>query len=61
MEYQKITKVKKIHNKIIQGQLQIRMIKKYLKKYLKKDIYISRRKTKKLIKIIDNLIFNIIV
>ena len=28
----KITKVSKIHNKIIQKQLQINMIKKYLKK-----------------------------
>ena len=44
MEYQKITKVKKIHNKIIQKQLQMRMIKKYLKKDIYIYIYISRRK-----------------
>ena len=37
----RITKVSKIHNKLIQKQLQMIMIKKYLKKV----IYISRRKT----------------
>ena len=46
MEYKKITKVQKIHNKIIQGQLQMRMIKKYLKKYLKKDIYLQKKDKK---------------
>ena len=40
MEYHKITNLSKIHNKITQRQLQMRMIKKYLKKDLcvqKKD------------------------
>ena len=52
MEYQKITKISKIHNKIIHRQLQMKMIKKYLIK-----ICISRKKQK----IIDNLGINIIV
>ena len=37
-----IQKFQKIHNKIIRGQLQMRMIKKYVKKYLKKDIYLHK-------------------
>ena len=32
MEYQKVTKVSKNSEKLIQRQLQIRMIKKYLEK-----------------------------
>ena len=43
----------KNHNRIIQRQLQMRMIKKYLKKY----IYLHRKDKK----IIDNLDINIIV
>ena len=50
MEYQKI------HSKIIQRQLQMRVIKKYLKKYPKKDTYLQKKD-----KNIDNLIFNTIV
>ena len=58
MEYQNITKVSiKIQNKIIQWQLQIRMIKK-ISKERNIERYISPEKGKK---IIDNLIFNIIV
>ena len=58
MEYQNITKVSiKIQNKIIQWQLQMRMIKKKPKER-NIERYISPEKGKK---IIDNLIFNIIV
>ena len=39
----KITKVLKIHNKIIQRQLQIKMTKKFLNKYLRKDIYLQKK------------------
>ena len=54
MEYQKaaeatgdlIGKITKIHNKIIQRQLQMRM----LRKYLKKDMYLQK-KDKKLLMI----------
>ena len=49
MEYQRITKVSKIRNKIIQRQIQIRMIKKYLNKYLKKDIYLQKKEKKLLV------------
>ena len=49
MEYQRITKVSKIRNKIIQRQIQIRMIKKYLNKYLKKDIYFQKKDKKLLV------------
>ena len=45
MEYQKSQKFKKIHKKIIQRQLQMRMIKNYLEWQ----------------KIIDNLATNVIV
>ena len=45
--------ISKIYNKIIQTQLQMRMIKKHRKQ----DIYICRRKTEH----IDDLTFNIIV
>ena len=34
MKYQKMKKVQKIHNEIIQKQLQMRMIKKYPQKYI---------------------------
>ena len=44
-EYQKIIKFLKIHNKIIQKQLQVRVIKKYLKK----DIYLQKKDKKLLI------------
>ena len=49
MEYQKITKLQKIQNKVIQRQLQVRMPRKYLKKYLKKDIYLQKKDKKLLI------------
>ena len=42
MEYPKITSFKKIYKKVIQRQLQMRMIKKFLKKD-------SQRKDKKLL------------
>ena len=45
MEYQKITKVSKIRNKIIQRQVQMKMIKKYLKK----DTYFLKKERKLLI------------
>ena len=45
MEYQKITKLQKIQNKIIQRQLQVRMPRKYLKK----DIYLQKKDKKLLI------------
>ena len=46
MEYKKPQKFQKIHNKIIQRQLQMRTINKYLKKYLKKDIYLQKKDRK---------------
>ena len=46
MEYKKKSqKFQKIHKKIIQKQLQMRMIKKYLKK----DIYLQKKDLKLLI------------
>ena len=53
MEYQKIAKDSKIHNKIIQRQLQIRMIKKYQKT---RNVSLKERQ-----KIIDSLGINITV
>ena len=41
----RITKIQKIHNKIIQKQLQMSMTKKYLKK----DIYLQKKSRKLLI------------
>ena len=38
----RITKVSKIHNKVIQKQLKISVIKKYLKE----DIYLQKKKDK---------------
>ena len=55
MEYikkQQQQNFQKVHKKIIQTQLQMKMIKKYLKK----DVYLQKRQ-----KIIDNLTLNIIV
>ena len=49
MEYVKITKVSKNSQKIVQRQLQIKMVKKYLKKYLKKDINLQKKDKKLLI------------
>ena len=45
MEYQKIKKFQKIHNKIIQRQLKMKMIKKDIKK----DMYLFKKKTKKIL------------
>ena len=45
----RITKIQKIHNKIIQKQLQMSMTKKYLKK----DIYLQKKNKKLLITLIS--------
>ena len=49
-----LRKPEKIHNKIIQKQLQMRMIKK---KYLKKDIYLQKKHKK----LLTNLKINILI
>ena len=49
MKYQKVTKNTKNLQQIIQRQLQMKMVKKYLKQYLMKDIYLQKKDRKLLI------------
>ena len=41
--------ISKIHDRVIEKQLQMSMMKKYLKKHLKKDVYLQKKNRKLLI------------